>query len=90
MKCGKHIYVSGLVQGVWYRAFVLKIANELYIYGWARNTDDGRVEIAAFGEENDIKDFLSKLYQGPNGAIVKNVEYEDIPWENILNFDIIY
>jgi len=42
-----HIFVSGQVQGVGYRAFAIHIARKMGIKGWTRNLSDGRVEIVA-------------------------------------------
>ena len=46
-----HIFVSGLVQGVFFRYFTKKTADKLNLKGWVKNLDDGRVEILAEGDE---------------------------------------
>jgi len=70
-----HTYVSGIVQGVGFRYFVLRSALENNLVGWVRNKYDGRVEILAEGELNDLNRFLVALRQGPRSSQVTNVDY---------------
>jgi acylphosphatase len=71
-----HIFVSGTVQGVFYRSNTRKKAKELGIKGWARNLYDGRVEVTAEGEEEDLKKFIEWCKKGPELAFVENIEVE--------------
>jgi len=71
-----HIFVSGRVQGVFYRANTRKKAKELGIKGWVRNLYDGRVEITAEGKEEDIKKFIEWCKKGPELAFVENIKVE--------------
>ena len=50
-----HIYVSGIVQGVFFRQSTLTKAKEFGIYGWVKNLRDGRVEIVCEGNEESLK-----------------------------------
>lgn len=78
-----HIFISGRVQGVFYRDFTRKCAMLLDVRGWARNLPDGRVEIIAEGNEHDTKEFLAKLHVGPDNASVDGIisEKEDYTGE---------
>lgn len=69
-----HIYVSGRVQGVFFRAFVEKEANSLGLNGIVRNLLDGRVEIIAEGEKEKLEVFYKYIKKGPDLARVNNVE----------------
>jgi len=71
-----HIFVSGRVQGVFYRANTRKKAKELGIKGWVRNLYDGRVEITAEGKEKDLKKFIEWCKKGPELAFVENIKVE--------------
>jgi len=73
-----HIVVSGKVQGVFFRSFVEKVAQELQITGWARNTEDGKVEIVAEGGKKDLEALLSQCKKGSAWAVVTQV---DVKWE---------
>ncbi len=76
-----HLYISGIVQGVFYRAFTREVANSLGLKGWVRNLYDGRVEIVFEGERSLIEAAINKCRIGPPGAQVKDIE---IKWENYL------
>ncbi len=86
-----HAYVSGIVQGVGFRYFVYRHAKMLGLKGFVRNLPDGRVEVVAEGEEENLRRLVSLLWQGPVGAYVKNVEVE---WSEAKNeysdFEIIW
>ncbi|MFH1039007.1 MAG: acylphosphatase [PVC group bacterium] len=73
IKC-LHIFISGRVQGVCFRYASCHRAEALGLAGYARNLSDGRVEIAAEGGENELRDLLSWARQGPPGAQVTGVE----------------
>ncbi len=66
--------VSGNVQGVGYRAFAQRKAQELGLSGYAENLRDGRVEVVAEGPKEDLEQFLRFLRQGPRLARVEQVE----------------
>ncbi|MHA1266816.1 MAG: acylphosphatase [Candidatus Helarchaeota archaeon] len=68
-----HAIVSGRVQGVGFRWTTLDVARQLKVRGWVRNMEDGRVEVMAEGEEQDLKYFIEFLRRGPKYAKVKDV-----------------
>lgn len=71
-----HAYVTGQVQGVGFRYFVVQAAMERDLTGWVRNLYDGRVEVLAEGEHEALNGLLVQLRRGPVSAIVENVKYE--------------
>lgn len=78
---GLHAYISGRVQGVFYRAHTIETAKALGLTGWVRNLPDGRVEVKAFGESMLLDKFKQWLHQGPINAKVDKVESKEIPWQ---------
>lgn len=80
-------YISGKVQGVWFRASTKKQADELGITGFARNLADGRVEVLACGKEKDIAKLYEWLKQGPQLAKVTDITYEELPWQEWHQFE---
>lgn len=74
----KKCYVSGKVQGVFYRASTASKARSLGITGSARNLPDGRVEVIACGSQASVSDLCAWLWQGPELAEVDNVECEEL------------
>jgi acylphosphatase len=73
-----HIFVSGVVQGVFFRANTRDKAKSLGIGGWVRNLLDGRVEIVAEAEREQLKELINWCYHGVPYARVDNVE---VKWE---------
>lgn len=72
------ILVSGLVQGVSFRAFTQNIANKHHIVGSVKNLDDGRVEIIASGDANNMQVFLQECNKGPVFSSVKQVDLTEL------------
>jgi acylphosphatase len=73
--------ISGRVQGVGFRWFVHRRAEELGIAGWAKNLPDGRVEVLGTGDERSLSIFDASLKTGPRFAKVENVEKSNCPHE---------
>ena len=71
-----HAVVSGIVQGVCYRAFVVREATELGLRGVVRNLPDGRVEAEAEGDRPRLEQLITRLYEGPPDAQVTDVATE--------------
>jgi acylphosphatase len=65
--------VCGRVQGVYFRAFVTRLAIELALTGYVRNLPDGSVQVYAEGDRQQLEELLSNLNQGPPGARVDSV-----------------
>jgi acylphosphatase len=82
-------YVSGRVQGVGYRYFAQRVARDLGVRGWARNLEDGRVEVFALGTTRQLQNFEGELRVGPNHAEVRLVEVEpNVPPAKVDGFHI--
>jgi len=76
-RCTK-CWVSGKVQGVWYRGNTQDQAQKLKITGYARNLPDGRVEVLACGDAQDVQALKEWLWQGPRSAQVTDVQCEEV------------
>jgi acylphosphatase len=75
----KLCWVSGRVQGVYYRGTAVSRAREMGITGYARNLADGRVEVLAQGPEAAVAAFIEWLWIGSGAAKVTGVEVRDAP-----------
>ena len=71
-----HLWISGRVQGVFYRVSTGEKGNELGLTGWVRNLVDGRVEAVAEGEENDVRSLIDWCHVGSPMARVDHVEVQ--------------
>lgn len=83
-----HCFVSGHVQGVFYRRHTHEQALKHQITGWVRNTADGRVEVLLCGEESKVMLVRDWLYQGPERARVTDVTFSKAPWQNFKTFEV--
>ena len=71
------IIVRGRVQGVGFRAFVARQAGVLALAGWARNCDDGAVEIVAAGPRGALDALVEAARRGPASARVDDLRREE-------------
>jgi acylphosphatase len=69
-----HVTITGRVQGVSFRWYTQRTAQELGLTGWVRNLWDGRVEAIFEGEEKAVKDAVAWCYHGPPSAQVDDIE----------------
>ena len=76
MTLSVRLIVRGRVQGVGFRAFVLRRAAELGIAGSVRNRPDGGVEAEAYGRERELRRFVEALRMGPGHAWVERADEE--------------
>ncbi len=84
----RKFYISGQVQGVGYRYFAQRAARDLGLRGWARNLDDGRVEVLAIGASRQLEDFEGELRVGPPHANVRGVTVEEAAEIHVEGFHI--
>ena len=85
---GRRYLISGRVQGVGYRYFAERSAHEVGVTGWARNLDDGRVEVQANGTAKQLEDFEGRLRMGPRFADVRSVESSEAAVLELSGFHI--
>lgn len=86
-----HVYVSGKVQGVFFRAETERIAINLKLTGWVRNMEDDRVEALFEGEGKNVDQMLVWCHTGPPHARVDHVTIIEEPYAgNLRDFKISY
>ena len=85
------IFVSGLVQGVGFRAYTQRVAESYGLSGWVRNLPDGRVEILVEGDEEVLCSFVKDVWRGPRLSRVDKLEIiKEEPDEPLLGFSVSY
>lgn len=82
-----HIIISGKVQGVFFRATAKRVADELNLSGWVRNTSED-VEVRATGADEDIAQFIEWCHHGPERANVSSVAVSETAPGNYEGFSI--
>lgn len=79
MKVRAHVFVSGRVQGVFFRSETQHEASRRHVTGWVQNLSDERVEAVFEGEKDDVDKLIEFCRRGPLGARVTKV---DVQWED--------
>ena len=83
----KQVFISGKVQGVFYRESTRQQADALNLRGAVRNLRDGRVEVQVAGDEASVAALIKWLKIGPKLAKVSNIEVINMPMESVERFD---
>ncbi|UWX57751.1 acylphosphatase [Chlorobaculum sp. MV4-Y] len=73
-----HIIISGLVQGVGFRMFVLREASARSLSGWTRNLPDGTVEVEAQGNSELVDELTRQTRIGPSRSSVTSIKVKEI------------
>lgn len=80
--------VTGIVQGVYFRASAQNKAIDLSLSGYANNLEDGSLEVMACGEESNVHQMIDWLKEGPEEADVSDVSAEPTNTKDINHFSI--
>ena len=85
------LFVTGRVQGVFFRQSLKAKAIQNNIFGWVKNLQDGRVECILEGNEENIRILVNWTHTGPANSIVENVEVHNEKFDNeFTKFDVLY
>ncbi|HEU5061994.1 MAG TPA: DNA polymerase ligase N-terminal domain-containing protein [Solirubrobacterales bacterium] len=76
----------GRVQGVFFRDTTVRKAEEIGVFGWVRNAEDGSVQVHAEGPEAAVEELMRFLREGPPAARVEEVEVEPVKVEGHEQF----
>ena len=83
------VYISGAVQGVFFRKFLEEQANKIGVRGFVRNLEDGRVETFIEGDANDVNKMIELCRQGPKHSKVTNIEEKEEKFQDIKGFKVL-
>jgi acylphosphatase len=84
----KHVWVSGRVQGVWFRHACAERARRLHVAGWVRNCPDGRVEAVFEGDGAAVAEMAAWCQHGPERARVTDVVETEEPPRGLADFRV--
>ena len=76
---GRHVFYEGRVQGVGFRATVKGIARGYEVVGWVKNLPDGRVELQASGDTEEVEAFLEAIAESELKSHIRKVDTHAIP-----------
>lgn len=89
MKVRLHVWISGEVQGVFFRSSVRSQAILREVKGWVRNLPDGRVEAIFEGHKNNVDEIVEYCSKGPDVSSVDKIEVkEEKPTGRFADFQI--
>lgn len=83
-----HLYISGNVQGVFFRDSTRQQANQLGVAGWVKNLPDGRVEAHLEGPKEKVQQVIEWAHRGPPQARVEDVQVEWTAPEGHQGFEV--
>ena len=91
MKQRIHIFVTGKVQGVFFRQTLKVMAKKNDVFGWVRNLKDGRVEAILEGDDVNVNRIIEWAHAGPANARVEDVEIQNESHVGEFSkFDVLY
>lgn len=82
----RHVWVTGVVQGVYFRSSTARMARDTGVAGWVRNLRDGRVEAVFEGEPGAVEAAVTWCRSGPVRALVERVDVAEEPPEGLRGF----
>ena len=83
-----YLKIHGRVQGVGYRYFVQKHANDLGLTGWVQNKQDGTVDAEFQGPKENVEEMINFCSVGPGMAEVSHIDKEDQPLKDEIAFRV--
>jgi acylphosphatase len=87
---GRQVFYEGRVQGVGFRFTVKSLARGFDVLGWIRNLPDGRVELQASGEPDELNAFLEAIQESELQSHIRKVDSHPIPALNgVRGFEIL-
>jgi len=87
----RRVLISGMVQGVNFRAYTRAAARQTGVTGWVRNLPDGRVEAVFEGEPDKVNQMVGWCRKGPSYSRVADVDvHEETPTGEFADFGITY
>jgi len=90
MKKSIRIYITGTVQGIFFRAFVKENAERYNVKGFVRNLEDGRVEVFLEGDTNAVDKMIELCKKGPKHSDIKKVEIKDERFQDFKTFKVLH
>lgn len=85
------IFITGKVQGVFFRQALKVMAKKNNVFGWVRNLKDGRVEAVLEGEDENVSALVEWSHAGSANARVEDIEIKNEPYTGeFKKFDVLY
>ena len=89
MKKSVRVYITGSIQGMFFRQFIKDNADKLGVMGFVRRLEDGRVEVFIEGDGEKVDATIAICKQGPKHATIRNAEQKEEKYQGFKEFKII-
>ena len=90
MKKSVRLYIDGIVQGIFFRAFVKENAERYNVKGFVRNLEDGRVEAFLEGNVDDVNKVIEICEKGPKHSQIKKVDIKPERFQDLKSFKVLH
>lgn len=90
MKKSIRLYISGNVQGVFFRSFIKEAAEKIGVKGFVRNLEDGRVEVFIEGAIDLVKKMMETCKKGPKHSQITSIEMKEERFQDLKTFKILH
>jgi len=90
MKKSIRLYITGTVQGVFFRIFIKENAERYNVKGFTRNLEDGRVEVFLEGGVDSVNKMIELCKKGPRHAQIKKIEIKPERFQGFKVFKILH
>lgn len=90
MKKSVRVYITGTVQGVFFRGFIKENAERYDLKGFVRNLEDGRIEVFLEGQADNVNKMIEICKKGPRHSIIKKIEIKQETFQDLKAFKILH
>lgn len=90
MKKSVRVYIDGTVQGIFFRGFIKENAERHNVKGFARNLEDGRIEVFLEGNTDDVNKMIELCRTGPKHADIKHIDIKPERFQDLKTFKILH
>lgn len=90
MKKSVRLYISGNVQGVFFRSFIKENAERYNVKGFVRNLEDSRIEVFIEGNADDVNKMMDLCKKGPKHAQIRKIEEKPEKFQDFKTFKVLH
>ena len=90
MKKSVRLYITGTIQGIFFRAFIKENAERLNVKGFTRNLEDKRIEVFIEGDSEQVNKMIELCKKGPKHSQIKKVEIKKEHFQGFRNFKVLH
>ena len=90
MKKSVRLYITGTVQGVFFRAFIKENAERQNVRGFVRNLEDGRIEVFLEGNAEEVNKMINLCKKGPRHSQIRNIEMKSERFQDFRGFKVLH